>query len=271
MIDFNNITHTTFKYNFHSHTQFCDGRDVMEHFVKQAISEGFIHYGFSPHGPICVESPCNMTKSSVYEYINEVTRLKERYGSQINLYASMEIDYVSDSYNPASEYFQDLPLDYRIGSVHFIPSQDGIYVDIDGKFDHFKDSMQKYFHNDIRYVIDTFYSHSINMIEAGGIDIVGHLDKIGQNSSYFQPGIENNSWYNDWVMKLLDIIATRNLTIEVNTKALAEHNRVFPNYRYFKRVKELGIPVVFNSDTHYTNLINAGRDEAKAVYDSITI
>ena len=35
----------------------------------------------------------------------------------------MEIDYLNDDWGPANDYFQSLPLDYRIGSVHFIPTR----------------------------------------------------------------------------------------------------------------------------------------------------
>lgn len=49
----------------------------------------------------------------------------------------MEIDYLNDDWGPANDYFQSLPLDYRIGSVHFIPTRGGDFVDIDGSPDRF--------------------------------------------------------------------------------------------------------------------------------------
>lgn len=271
MIDLIDIINNTFNYNFHSHTQFCDGHDVMEQFVLHAVDDGIEHYGFSPHGPIPVSPCCNMKLDSVPLYLAEVQRLKNKYGDKINLYASMEIDYINDDVNPASDYYQKLPLDYRIGSVHYIQSQDGEYVDIDGKFERFKDSMERYFHNDIDYVVNQFYTSSVKMIEKGGFDIVGHLDKIGQNASYFHQGIEDTASYRQKVMDLLDLIASKNFVIEINTKALANHGRVFPNKRYFSRVKELKIPVVINSDTHYPDKIQAGRYETKALFDSVVV
>ena len=52
------------RYNFHSHTEFCDGRAQMQAFAAKAVELGFRHYGFSPHSPIPIESPCNMAKST---------------------------------------------------------------------------------------------------------------------------------------------------------------------------------------------------------------
>ena len=39
------------RYNFHSHTEFCDGRAQMQAFAAKAVELGFRHYGFSPHSP----------------------------------------------------------------------------------------------------------------------------------------------------------------------------------------------------------------------------
>ena len=96
MIDFDKIINTGNLYNFHSHTQFCDGHAPMEDFVKEAIAERFTDYGFSPHSPIPFESPCNMSMAAVDMYINEFYRLKNMYSDNINLYMSMEIDYLID-------------------------------------------------------------------------------------------------------------------------------------------------------------------------------
>ena len=57
MIDFKNIAATSQLYNFHSHTQFCDGHAEMPEFAAKAAEMGFSHYGFSPHSPVPKESP----------------------------------------------------------------------------------------------------------------------------------------------------------------------------------------------------------------------
>ena len=79
------ITGSTDRYNFHSHTQFCDGRVSMEEMVVAAIESGMKHWGFSPHSPVPFESPCNMSESDVKPYLDEVERLKGVYGDKINL------------------------------------------------------------------------------------------------------------------------------------------------------------------------------------------
>lgn len=259
-IDFSEITESTDFYNFHSHTQFCDGRASMEDMVKAAVECGMRHWGFSPHSPIPFPSSCNMIKEDVALYLSEVERLRMLYGDSIRLYASMEIDYIGDDWGPATEYFKNLPLDYRIGSVHFIPTKDGDMIDVDGKFESFKKKMHDYFHDDIRYVVDTFYNQSERMIQAGGFDIIGHFDKIGHNASCYSPGIEDEAWYRSRVSDLIDLIIEKNVVVEINTKAWGSASRVFPKECNLKRLSESGVCVIVNSDAHYTQKVNEGRD-----------
>ena len=264
MFDFLKITRETDLYNFHTHTQFCDGHAAMEEFVVEAIAQGFTHLGFTPHSPISVESPCNMTRDQVNDYFAEMERLRRAYGKRIHLYNAMEVDYVSVGDGPASEYFQSLPLDYRIGSVHFIPAIDNPseMVDIDGKYPAFKTRMSKHCAGDIEYVVRTFFAQMTAMVEEGGFDVVGHMDKIGFNASQYCEGIDEEPWYDKLVIDLFENIMDHHLTIEINTKAWLQSNRFYPNLKYFGMLKRFNAPVIVNSDAHYPTLLNSGRLEA---------
>ena len=267
MIDFKQIINSTDLYNFHSHTQFCDGRDKMENFVISAINKGFKHLGFTPHSPIPFHSPCNIAEDKVAEYFSEFNRLKQKYGDKIALYRSFEIDYINE-WGPANDYFKNIDLDYRIGSVHFIPSfaDEDIFVDIDGSPEAFKRKMSEHFFNDIEGVVISFYTQTLKMIEAGNFDIIGHFDKIGFNASCFKPGIENEKWYDDLVKETFDAIMDCKYWIEINTKAYVNNNRFFPNIKYWRWLVDYNAPVLFNSDVHFPELINAGREEAMELY-----
>ena len=256
------ITDRTGLYNFHGHTQFCDGRAPMEQFVEEAIRRGFTDYGFTPHCPFPLESSCNMKLEQVPLYLDEFNRLKAKYGDCINLYCSMEIDYLGEQWGAHSPYFDQLPLDYRLSSVHFIPNQEGEYIEVDGSFEKFRRRVHENFHDDIRFVVDTFYRQSLAMIERGGFDIIGHFDKIGHNAGHYQEGIEQEPWYQAWVEQMIEAIAASGVIAEINTKALADHRRFFPGLQFWKRVKAAGIPLIINSDAHVPALINAGRQEA---------
>lgn len=242
----------------------------MELMARAAVGAGMRHYGFSPHSPIPVSSPCNMLRADVDVYLAEVQRIKTMPELQsCRFYAAMEVDYLGDDWGPVNEYFKSLPLDYIIGSVHFIPSQSGEYVDIDGHFDSFAKRMKAYFRDDIDYVVDTFYRQSRAMVEAGGFDILGHFDKVGQNASYYAPGIEDGSHYRQCVESLIDMIIDRRCVIELNTKAREQHGRFFPGERYLPVLADAGITILVNSDAHQPDRIDASRGEAFNLLDRI--
>lgn len=268
-MDIVKIIGTETKYTFHSHTQFCDGRAKMEDFAIAAVNAGFKHYGFSPHSPVPIESPCNMSFESVEEYLKEVDRIKLAYGEAIKFYAGMEIDFLGKQWGPSHEYFKSLPLDYRIGSVHFIPDKHGEMIDIDGSAERFKRNMSLHFDSDIRYVVETFYEESCAMVEAGGFDIIGHFDKIAQNASYYQPGIEDEEWYERLVDRLISIICDRKPIVEINTKSKVAHGRIFPSERYLPKLVEANVPIIVNSDAHEPSLIDASRSYALDLLDML--
>lgn len=270
MVDFSEIVNKSNLYNFHTHTQYCDGRANIEEFVVESIRHGFVALGFTPHSPVLVESSCNMCVQDVNTYIDELTILKKKYNNQITLYTSMEIDYF-DNWGPSHSFFKNLPLDYRIGSIHFIPSfvNEEEYVDIDGNFESFRNKMNLHFNNDIRGVVESYYKQSLKMIEAGGFDIIGHFDKIGYNASLFQRGIDEEEWYLKLVRNVFDAILDKDYIIEINTKAYEQFNRFFPSERLFTWIKQYKPHVLINSDSHFPHLLNSGRESAMHILNNI--
>ena len=270
MIDFRAITRLSTQYNFHAHTPFCDGHAPMEEFILEAVKCNFTHFGFSPHSPFPFDSTCNMIRDDVNRYLDEIERLKQIYGSQLCIYTSMEIDY-TDEFGPVDEYFDTLPLDYRIGSIHFIPSfvDESEYVDIDGRPERFIERMKLFFNQDIEAVIRSFYAQSLKMVERGGFDVIGHFDKIGFNAEAFAPGITLHEWYDKLVRELFDAIMDHGYVIEINTKAWEQRRRFYPDLKYFSWLKKYDCNVIINSDAHYPALINSGRIEAMRLLSSL--
>lgn len=259
--------------NYHSHCTFCDGRSTPEDFVKFAISHGFRAYGFSSHSPLPFETFWNMSKDDMPEYLAEINRLKEKYAGRLEIYTSLEIDYLDETYNPSIAYFQELPLDYRIGSIHFLPLSEHLSEDnmvcIDGAFADYKDSVDRYFEGKISKLVTRYFDSTLQMIEAGGIDIVGHMDKIYMNGHKCEGFSFDADWYQKPFKAVLDLIAQKGLMVEVNTKNLIKKQQIFPRKEYLGLLKDMNIPVMVNSDCHYPDLVNDGRTEAFEILKEI--
>lgn len=260
--------------NYHSHSLYCDGRAGLEDFVRFALSEGFTSYGFSSHAPLPFSTAWTMEWDRMDDYLAEFRRLKEKYASKIELYLGLEIDYLNEESNPSIVRFRELPLDYRIGSVHLLYNDKGDVVDVDVPADVFKKLVVEQFSGDLERVVRMYYKRLRRMLELGGFDIVGHADKIHYNASCYRPGLLDEPWYEHLVREYFEDIARCGYQVEINTKAYHDLGTFYPNERYFSFLHELGIRVQVNSDSHYPERINNGRPEAlaalkKAGFDTV--
>lgn len=248
--------------NYHSHCTFCDGKAPMEDFVKSAIQAGFTAYGVSSHAPLPFATRWTLKQEKMPAYLAELNQLKEKYADRIELYAGLEIDYLNDQQNPAIAYFQELPLDYRIGSVHLIYTEEGEIIDTDTNPENFKALLEKYFHGDLKPVVSRYFEASMRMVELGGFDFIGHADKISFNANQCEEGVTGQPWYKKKREELFALIASKGIMLEINTKAFLSRGCFFPAREHFSLIRELGIPVVVNSDAHLPEGVNTGRHEA---------
>ena len=259
--------------NYHSHCNFCDGRSYPEDFVRFAVARGFRAYGFSSHSPLPFETFWNMSRDDMDEYLAEIARFKAKYEGQIELYVGLEIDFLDRTYNASIPYFKNLPLDYRIGSIHFLPLspvlEERNMACIDGAYSEFARTVDAFFEGDIRRMVRRYFEAEMEMVEAGGIDIVGHIDKIYMNGQRY-PGFSLDAeWYRRPLLDLLDFVRERGLMVEVNTKNLVKKGETYPHRQFLGELRSRRIPVMVNSDCHYPDLVNDGRAEGFQLLEQV--
>lgn len=253
------------KANFHSHCTFCDGRSPAEDFIRAAIADNFRVYGFSSHSPLPFETFWNMPARRMPAYLNEIGRLKDVYADDIEIYTGLEIDYLDESYNASIPSFRELPLDYRISAIHFMPWQlplrEENMICIDGSYENFASSLDLHYGGDIRKAVRQYFENSMKMVVAGGFDIAGHIDKIYMNAGRHENFDIEAGWYRKPFLELLDFIAEKGLTVEINTKNKLKKGQTYPHVNSYRELYDRKIPVMVNSDAHYTDLIYSGIGE----------
>lgn len=248
--------------NYHSHCSFCDGRAPLEEFVKEAIRQGFYSYGVSSHAPLPFPTQWTMEWGQMEAYLDEFKNLRQKYADEIELYVGLEIDYLNEESNPSVARFTELPLDYRIGSVHLLYDAAGEVVDIDCSPAVFKERVDRHFNGDVLRVVRMYFDRLFRMVELGGFDILGHADKMHYNASCYHPGLLDEPWYEALMKDYFSLVASRGYLVEINTKAYDSLGTFYPNSRYWELMKEYQIKILVNSDAHYPERINAGRMEA---------
>lgn len=255
--------------NFHSHCDFCDGRAAMERFVHYAVAKKFTAFGISSHAPIPFDSRWAMKKDDIPDYIQEFKRLQVKYADSISLYLGLEIDYFPEEKTAVFDAVKNLPLDYRIGSIHYIDAfPDGTRWIIDGNAHALKVATEQLYDNDIKKAVKRFFEVSEEMIQHASFDIIGHMDKIVPNASEFSDFDINAKWYKDLMSSIFTLIKEKGIIVEINTKSLFGRGMTFPNQLFFKQMHEMKIPVMVNSDCHFPDKVSDSFEETYAMLEA---
>lgn len=238
--------------NYHSHCSFCDGKSEMEEFVLFAIHKGIKSYGFSSHAPLPFPTKWTMKVNDFDNYQLEFKRLKSKYKHEIELYFGMEVDFIINCSDVENVFFKDKTFDYLIGSIHYLDKIDEeFYFCIDGDITEFDESLKTVYDGDVNAAVKHFFDISALMIQKGGFDIVGHLDKISLNASNYQWFDPSATWYQNLVGDTLELIKEKGFILEINTKSLFKKGFAYPHQQFYPLINELQIPIVVNSDCHY--------------------
>lgn len=251
-------------YNFHSHTNFCDGSAEAEAYVEEAIRQGFKIYGFSSHAPIPVPNDFALTEETFPLYREEVERLKTKYKERLMILAGVEADFIPGMTTPFERFREDFRLDYVIGSVHMVKAENGAVWFIDGPLrESYDDGLRDFFGNDIRLAVVSYYNQINRMIEAERFEVVGHLDKITMHNQnrFFTT---DEKWYQNAILETIALLKEKDIVVEVNTRGLYKKRSAdfFPEQKYLRHIFERKIPVMINSDAHAPKDISLLRDEA---------
>lgn len=247
------ISTKTQAYNFHSHTNYSDGQAEPRKFVESAIQKGFQAYGFTDHAP--VNFPCNWTMplAKLPGYLQEIRDLQAEYRGEIDLYCGLEVDYIPEVVSIEHDYIRQLPLDYTVGSVHFVDQfSDHTPWGFEESRKVFRHGVEQIFNGNAEQAVKRYYQLVREMIKTRPA-IIGHLDRIkihNQGQAFFS---EQALWYQEEVEKTLHTILAEGVIMEVNTKGLfpGDDQEPYPSFWIIERAIALGIPLILSSDAHH--------------------
>lgn len=244
--------------NFHTHTNFCDGKNSPEEVVLSAIEKGFDCIGFSGHG----YTPFDLTycMRDVDGYIKEIKRLKEKYKNKIQIYLGIEED---------SRYFCDRDnFDYIIGSSHYI-YVNGEYYPADESLDNLKKCIEA-FDGDILKLADSYYSSFVSYVHKRKPDIVGHFDLITKFDEIDEQVFLNNKDYLKLSEKYMEDALESDVIFELNTGAISRGLRKtpYPHENLLNIINKKGGKIILSSDSHEIKTLDFYFKEArKYLYD----
>lgn len=247
------------KYNYHTHSTFCDGKDTIEDMIIAAINSGIKSIGISSHGPVPFDTDWTMKKERLYEYFERIDELKKKYKNDIEILLGLELDYLPSQGFNHIDHKVFKKLDYYIGSVHYLGElPNGYKWCVDETIEIIKQGIMENFDGDVRNAINQYYMNIADMARKHNPPIIGHLDLIKKNNKDNILFNENEKWYKDIIEKTLDVISETSCIIEINTggKARGYTKEYYPSNWILEKIRDKNIPIMINSDAHSINYIN---------------
>jgi len=233
-----------YKTDYHMHSIYSDGRSVPEDYITPAIEAGLSEIGFSEHLTLTKNlENWNMNPANISLYINHIDNLRNK-TKNIKIKTGLEVDFFSGKENEIRSFLASLPLDYIIGSVHYMGEST---IDLGPEFYEGK-NIDKLFE---------IYFDSVSAAAASDIfDIIGHCDLIRIYG--YKPSFDPEPLYRNLARTMKD----HNVAFEVNTngrnRPLADF---YPDRRFLHIFKEENVPVCVNSDAHMPSRIGQYFDE----------
>jgi histidinol-phosphatase (PHP family) len=236
--------------NFHTHSNYCDGKTSITECVARAQEENMLSVGLSSHAPLPFECKWCMKPDHLDAYITEIREAK-RTQKHTQVYCGLEVDYIPDLISPDS--FRN-KLDYTIGSIHFVDAMtNGVRWEIDGTHQFFLEGLKNIFRDNIRDAVSRYFHLTREMILKTPPDVVGHLDKIkmqNHDNKFFH---EQDAWYVSEMKATLDVIASSNCILEVNTRGIYQKKTAttYPSPWVLELALKKNIPITISSDAHH--------------------
>ncbi len=239
------------------------GIDKLEDIVDKAIEANHPSITFIIHSPrltsfrYTAERDTNVKfirgNKSYLNYPKRIANLRKKYEGQINIKYGVELEWMGPDLGlqwSRSKIFQAEDADYVIGSVHFAPEG----LPYDGSKEEALELLK--IRGSLEAYWDGYFNEMIQMIECFGdmIQIIGHIDlpKLNVDMPEALLNFETSSHpLANKFRTLLELIADRNLSLDVNMAGKFKGVGVYPIKSILRRAKELQIPVCVGTDTHH--------------------
>ncbi len=242
--------------NFHTHSNYCDGKSTLEEQIQQAKELDLLSLGFSSHAPVPFDCQWCMDQEKLGLYLESIKKLKTT-TKEIEIYAGLEVDYVPTRVSPNN--FRD-QLDYMIGSIHFVDALvDGTPWEIDGLHVVFLKGLDEIFHHNHQAAFTRYFELTREMIDLACPTIIGHLDKMkiqNPDNKFFD---EQESWYQNEVKETIKAIKKAGAIVEVNTRGIYQKKSAttYPSPWILELLQQENIPITISSDAHHADdLVN---------------
>ena len=229
----------------HVHTKLCHhARGEMEEYVQAAIRRGLRRLIFLEHLEVGIDyfESTWLTEDDFDYYHAEGRRLQDKYRGHLEIGLGVEVGYNPDA---RTEIKRRLGLHSwdRIGiSYHFLKTVSGDLNMVSRK-QHNIDNLVRV---GVAEVISRYYKGLQEAVEELPGQVLCHIDAVLRH----YPGATVSPEQEKLVDELLDLVARKNMALEVNTSGYALKNEPYPSPGILKKAVKRNITLVAGSDAH---------------------
>lgn len=250
------------RFDLHTHTTYCDGKDTPEEMVRAALDKGLSCIGFSGHGYAPYDLDCCMTREGEAAYRAELAALREKYAGRIHILCGVERDYWSEA--------DAAPYDYVIGSVHYV-KKDGALLCVDNTPEISRAAVEEHFGGDWYALAETYFETVSDVADKTRCQIIGHFDlvsKFNERERFFD---ERHPRYVAAWRAALDRLLPTGVPFEINTGAMSRGWRTaaYPNADMIGYIRDHGGRLVLSSDSHSKQTLCFGFEKYERPGDSL--
>lgn len=236
----------------HCHTYYSKHAiGTVDDLVQASIAAGVTVLTITDHAPFPIDRNNRLLESELEHYFSDIDLARELYGDQIQILRGLELDYMPGSEDFNRELLTRYPMDFVIGSIHYveIPNQPMVKVwelpRLAG--DQF---------------LDRYFANLETLLESGLVDAIGHPDTLLRGVPEdillprFKPFIE--ALAKSGIAFELNSSGLRKSSLEPLTGAEVKGLWSYPSRQLVTQMIALDIPFTIGSDAHAPCDVGAG-------------
>lgn len=229
----------------HVHTRFCNhASGEMEDYVRAALTKGLESITFLEHLEAEIRYPERtwLTDTDFDSFFQEGNRLREKYQGALTINLGVETGFNPSAVARLREMLARYPWD-RVGlSYHFFSNGNQHFNMVSRR----PENMTGLAALGLDRVLSGYFAGLIQAVRDIDGQVLCHVDAVMRH----YPHLSFNRSHWQQVEQLLDLVAQKNMGLELNTSGFAIRGEPYPCQRIVAMAIRRNIPLIPGSDAH---------------------